>query len=62
MRAPEVIAALQIGLEEAVSLIEFLSSLSEDTSEDPQINNTIENLKRLIVYSQHVEGHPLYDN
>ncbi len=63
MNKMAVIKALQVSLSEGINLIEHLREKHSD--KDPSIQNTIEQLKTMLRYSEHVHDEPkhqLYDN
>ena len=63
MTDQDIIQAMQIGLDDAVNLIEFLVATNEDAAEDPQVKAQVEQLKQLLVYSTYSTNkhHPLYE-
>lgn len=70
MNKLQVIKALQNGLSEAISIIEYQGKIIKDNinaPKDPVLEHTIEQLKTILKYSEHVhesakQNHILYIN
>jgi hypothetical protein len=67
MNNKKTIKALQTGLEQALDIIRYYTEIEyKDCGKiDPLVENQVEALKKLIIYSNYVfepPKHPVYDN